>query len=130
MKSKIAIFIIVITMSGWQSDELSKSISKGKEVYMEYCMLCHKVDGAGKKDMIPPLANADWIKNNRAKTIHAVKYGMKGPIVVNGSTYNSMMASQSLSDEEVADVVNYIFHSWGNNYGKIVTDSEVSKISK
>jgi mono/diheme cytochrome c family protein len=130
MKNLIATFILCIVLISWQNDALTKSISAGKEVYSEYCMLCHKVDGSGAKGMFPPLAKADWMKNNRTKTIHAVKYGLKGPIVVNGEKYNNVMASQSLSDEEVADVVNYIFHTWGNDYGKIVTVTEVEKVAK
>lgn len=40
------------------------------------------------------------------------------------------MASQGLSDEEVADVMNYILNSWGNKGGKIVTVEEVTKIKR
>jgi mono/diheme cytochrome c family protein len=35
-----------------------------------------------------------------------------------------------LSDDEVADVMNYITNSWGNTYEKMVTEEEVSKIKK
>ena len=128
---KVFIFLAtsILTLCSYQTDALSKSITSGKVVYTDYCMLCHKVDGNGTKGLIPPLAKADWLKD-RKKTIHAVKYGLKGPITVNGVKYEGIMASQSLSDEEIADVVNYIFHTWGNDLGKIVTVEEVKKVKK
>lgn len=121
--------IALIFLGSWQSDKLSKSIAAGKEVYSEYCMQCHKVDGSGTKGLVPPLAKADFLKDRR-KSLHAIKYGLKGPITVNGLNYNGLMATSSLTDEEIAAVSNYIFHTWGNNYGKIVTPKEVSKIQK
>ena len=29
--------------------------------------------------------------------------------------YNSVMTKQTLTDEEVADVLTYVYNSWGNN---------------
>ena len=40
------------------------------------------------------------------------------------------MAALGLSDDEVADVMNYITNSWGNKNDKIVTIEEVSKVKK
>lgn len=50
---------------------------------------------------------------------------MQGPIKVNGQDYNMVMPPQShLSDNEIAEVVNYVLSSWGNAGGK-VTAAEV-----
>jgi mono/diheme cytochrome c family protein len=38
------------------------------------------------------------------------------------------MPPMGLSAEEIADVMNYMNHSWGNTFGKIVTVVEVSAI--
>jgi hypothetical protein len=38
------------------------------------------------------------------------------------------MPPMGLSAEEIADVMNYTNHSWGNTFGKIVTVAEVSEI--
>ena len=66
----------------------------------------------------------------REESIRVIKYGQEGEIVVNGKTYNSNMAALGLSDDEVADVMNYITNSWGNKNNKIVTEAEVSSIKK
>jgi mono/diheme cytochrome c family protein len=37
-----------------------------------------------------------------------------------------MMPAMGLSDEEVADVMNYVMNSWSNKQTKMVTVSEVA----
>jgi len=39
------------------------------------------------------------------------------------------MPSPGLEDEEIADVMNYILHSWGNTSDRMVTPKEVSTIT-
>ena len=111
-------------------DELKKSIERGETVYEDFCMQCHLPTGAGVAGVYPPLAKADYLLKNRKAAIHAVKYGLKGEITVNGSTYNSVMTAPGLYDNEVADVMNYILHSWGNSSPKMVTEAEVAAIKE
>lgn len=111
------------------NDELVKSIQRGKEVYTDFCMQCHLGNGKGNQT-IPPLAGSDWLINKRNESIHAVKYGQSGPIKVNGKSYDGRMSPMGLSDEEVADVMNYIMNSWGNKQSKMVTVSEVKAVKK
>ena len=93
-------------------------------------MSCHLPSGEGVKNVYTPLANSDYLKTKRTISIKGVKYGQKGEITVNGVIYNNIMSPMGLGDDEIADVMNYINHSWGNDYGEIVTEEEVSKISK
>lgn len=113
-----------------QETELSKSIKRGEEVYIDFCMQCHLGDGKGTPKVFPPLAGSDWLVNRRKESIHSIKYGLNGPIKVNGITYNSAMTPLGLEDEEIADVMNYIMNSWGNKQEKIVTIEEVIAIEK
>ena len=110
--------------------DLKESMKRGKQVYMSMCVTCHLPNGKGMGKIYPPLANADYLLEKREESIRAVKYGLKGKIVVNGVTYNNMMAPLGLDDNEVADVMNYILNSWGNKSDKIVTEKEVKTISK
>ncbi|WP_053992372.1 cytochrome c [Mangrovimonas sp. TPBH4] len=104
------------------------SIKKGKVVYENFCMTCHMANGEGIPRAFPPLAKADYLMNNRTESIKAIKYGLSGTIVVNGNTFKGSMAPMGLSDKEVADVMNYITNSWGNQNDKMVTEKEVSEI--
>ena len=109
--------------------ELVKSITRGKEIYTDFCMQCHLGNGKGS-ETVPPLANSDWLVNKRNESIHSVKYGQSGPIKVNGKNYNAVMSPMGLTNEEVADVMNYIMNSWGNKQTKMVTVTEVKAVKK
>ncbi len=113
-----------------QEKELTESIARGKEVYSDFCMQCHLPDGKGTAKIFPPLAGSDWLVNKRKESIHSIKYGLNGPIEVNGENYNSAMTSLGLEDEEIMDVMNYIMNSWGNTQKKMVTLEEVQSIKQ
>ena len=110
--------------------KLKESINRGKLVYEDMCLTCHMEDGKGAANIFPPLANSDYLKNDQDASIRAIKNGMSGEIIVNGITYNSVMNPMGLSNEEVADVMNYINNSWENTYGKTLTAEEVTKVIK
>lgn len=111
-------------------DPLQESIDRGGLVYTDFCMQCHLGNGKGVPGNFPPLAGSNWLKDKRAESIHSVKYGQKGEIEVNGVKYNGVMVPMGLSDEEVADVMNYIMNSWGNTQDKMVTEAEVANIKE
>lgn len=110
--------------------EQENTIARGKQIYTDFCVACHLPNGKGLAKVYPPLANSDYLMNKRELSIKAVKYGQKGEITVNGKTYNNVMTPLGLSDEEVADVMNYITNSWGNKNNNLITVEEVSKIKK
>lgn len=114
----------------FQNKPLEQSIEDGALIYKDFCLQCHMAKGKGVPGSFPPLAQSDYLKNNLTKSIQALKYGMRGPIKVNGEAYDGLMVAQGLDDEEVADVLNYILNNWGNNAEKQIFESEVSAISK
>jgi mono/diheme cytochrome c family protein len=109
--------------------ELQASIERGKEIYTNMCMLCHMAEGTGMVGVFPPLAKADYLENTEA-SIRAVKYGLQGEITVNGETYNNIMTPLGLNDQEVADVMNYILNSWGNEAGEMITEDQVAQVEE
>jgi len=113
-----------------QSKALKESIKRGNAVYSDFCISCHLPNGEGVQNIYPPLANSDYLKANRHASIKGLKYGLKGEITVNGLQYNKYMPPMGLSADEIADVMNFSNHSWGNTYGNIVTVKEVSEIKK
>lgn len=111
-----------------QNDELTKSIARGKVIYTDFCITCHKPTGEGTPKFFPPLAKSDFLVKNRTESIKSAKFGQKGKIVVNGIDYNGLMPNPGLTDEEVVDVMNYVLNSWGNSSDNIVTLEEVKAI--
>lgn len=113
-----------------QEKTLEQSIDDGKLIYEDFCARCHLPNGNGVSGVYPPLNNSDWLKNKINKSIASVKYGLQGEIIVNGETYNNVMTAQGLSDEEVADVMNYIMNSWDNTQDEMVTVKQVMDVEK
>ena len=75
-------------------------------------------DGSGLEGLYPPLANADYIKDDPLKMVCIIRNGMEGEISVNGRTYNQAMeAIPQLSEFEIANIINYINQAWGNDLG-------------
>jgi nitrite reductase (NO-forming) len=94
---------------------LAQKISDGKQVYMKTCFACHQAEGQGIANAFPPLAKSDYLNADVDRAIGIVLKGKTGEITVNGKKYNSVMTKQTLNDEEIADVMTYIYNSWGNN---------------
>ena len=109
---------------------LEKSIAQGKEVYADFCMQCHLVTGKGDSKNFPTLDGSDWLKNKKTQSIHAIKFGQMGEILVNGKKFNSTMPSMGLSNQEVADVMNYISNSWSNKNPKMISLEQVESVKK
>lgn len=106
---------------------LAEKIASGKQVYTKTCFACHQANGEGIPNAFPPLAKSDYLNADVKRAIGVVVHGKTGEITVNGKKYNSVMTKQTLTDEEVADVLTYVYNSWGNNKTnvKVTTVQEV-----
>ncbi|MEN8797750.1 MAG: cytochrome c [Flavobacteriaceae bacterium] len=133
MKTIIVGYLCMVAGLGallFQDNTLEASMSRGKEIYTDFCVTCHLPNGEGVEYTYPPLAKSDYLMANREASIRGVKYGQRGEMVVNGKTYDNTMLPLGLDNEEVADVMNYINNSWGNKSEKMVTVEEVSSIGR
>ncbi|MCB0804061.1 MAG: nitrite reductase, copper-containing [Flavobacteriales bacterium] len=92
-----------------------EKIKFGKEIYMQTCFACHQGEGQGIPNAFPPLAKSDFLNADVDRAIGIVLHGLSGEITVNGEKYNSVMTRQDLSDEEIANVLTFVYDSWGNN---------------
>ncbi len=125
-------FIGVLTVASLlhQQPTLEESMQRGKEIYTDFCVSCHLAEGEGVEGTFPPLAKSDYLMQHREASIRGVKFGQQGELVVNGQTYNGIMSPMGLEDAEIADVMNYILNSWGNQSDTIVSTEEVAEIKK
>lgn len=121
--------IILFSTSSLAQQSSGDSYMRGQMLYVDFCVRCHLPDGTGETGLIPPLANADFLQDIQA-TVQSIKYGIHGPITVNGVIYNNTMAPMGLENDEIADVTNYILNSWGNTADMIVTEAYVRGIKE
>ena len=139
MKNLSFILTLVLLVSACNSSDRkivqnfntkSQDFSEGKDIYNDFCIQCHMANGKGVPKVFPPLAKSEYLKNYRIESIKAIKYGLSGEITVNGEKYNTAMASQGLTNKEIAAVMNYITNSWGNKNTSLITEEEVSKVER
>ena len=94
---------------------VEERIKLGKQIYSQTCFACHQAEGQGIAGAFPPLANSDYLNADVDRAINIVLHGKTGEMTVNGEKYNSVMTAQNLTDEEIANVLTFIYNSWDNN---------------
>lgn len=91
---------------------------QGESLYTTHCENCHQADGKGLGALIPPLAGADYLQLNPAGVACGIRYGYADTLVVNGKPYPPPMPGVAgLSEFQITNIINYINHAWGNDYG-------------
>ncbi|MFY7997190.1 MAG: c-type cytochrome [Candidatus Kapaibacteriota bacterium] len=112
------------------AQDKAAQIAKGEKVYKAYCQTCHQANGQGLSTVYPPLAGSDYIKSKPKKEIiKSVVNGLKGEITVNGKKFNGVMVAlpKNYTDEDAANVITYVYNTWGNP-GGAVTVAEVKAL--
>ena len=126
--SGIVATIFILNTSFFQKYDLAKSVARGKEAYASFCMNCHMEDGKGT-DIFPPVAKTDYLKKPANTLINIILQGQSGEITVNNKKYNALMPAQAyLTDEQIADALNYIRNSLGNKITTPITPNQVKAL--
>jgi nitrite reductase (NO-forming) len=124
--------VVAETVKAAQAGQVSKEqrIHAGQVLYAGTCSVCHQANGQGLPGVFPPLAGSDFLLADQKRAIGIVLNGFSGPVTVNGTDYNSVMPPMSqLNDDEVANILTYVYNSWGNQ-GDAISPEEVAKIRK
>ncbi len=103
-------------------------MAAGKAVYAHACVACHEADGSGTPRIYPPLpGNANLQSTDPSSTLRVILDGAQTVTTPRAPNPGSMPAyARQLSDQEIADVTNYIRNSWGNA-APLVTTAQVKK---
>ncbi|GLX89607.1 cytochrome c [Pseudomonas fragi] len=101
----------------WNGDDSKR----GAAVYIDNCAACHRTDGNGYTRVFPALAGNPVLQSDDPTSlIHIVLKGGTLPATHTApSTFTMPAFDWRLSDQEVADVVNFIRTSWGNQAGEV-----------
>jgi nitrite reductase (NO-forming) len=124
----IMILVILGSSSFVQTFDLTKSIERGKDAFAANCQNCHMADGKGIPGAFPPLAKSDYLNRPIGELISFVLKGQTDQIKVNDIFYNAAMPAQDyLSDEQIADIYNYVRNTWGNKFTVAITPAMINK---
>jgi mono/diheme cytochrome c family protein len=92
------------------------ALERGQALYLDNCTACHNPDGRGVPDVFPPLTGSAAIQaDNPGTVIHVILAGARMAAPPSRPTGLAMPGfGWKLNDQEIADVVNYARHAWGN----------------
>lgn len=115
--------IALASMSFTAADKAT--MERGKQVYIQYCVACHQLDGGGVPGLNPPLEKTTFVLGNKSKLVKIIIKGMNTHEEIEGETYTNVMPPfDYLKDQQVSDVITYIRNSFGNK-ATAITPAEV-----
>ncbi|MBF8743452.1 cytochrome c [Pseudomonas guariconensis] len=111
----------------WKGDDAKP----GAALYVDNCAACHRTDGKGYARVFPALAGNPVLQGEDATSlIHIVLEGGTLPATQTApSTFTMPAFAWRMNDQQVADVVNFIRSSWGNQ-AAAVTAAQVAGLRK
>jgi mono/diheme cytochrome c family protein len=102
-------------------------MADGEKLYKAACIACHEADGSGAPRIYPPLpGSANLQSADPASTLRIILDGAETIRTPRAPNTGSMPAYAKWSDQQIADVTNYIRNSWGNA-APVVTSAQVAK---
>ena len=103
-------------------------MADGAKLYAHACVACHETDGSGAPKIYPPLpGNANLQSADPSSTLRVILDGARTLTTPRAPNTGSMPAyANQFSDQEIADVANYVRNSWGNA-APAVTPAQVAK---
>jgi mono/diheme cytochrome c family protein len=103
--------------------EVKTPVQQGKEVFSQFCAVCHQPSGMGAPGQFPPLAGSDWVQGSEKRVIAILLKGVQGPISVSGKPFPTAQVMPAweaqLSPKKMAAVASYIRQEWGNKAPEI-----------
>lgn len=96
-------------------------MAQGEQVYATFCASCHQANGKGVPPVFPSLVGTSVVTGPRDEHIK---------LVINGVTGSAMQAfGKQLDAAQLAAVVHYERHAWGNNAGDISQPRDVLNLT-
>jgi glucose/arabinose dehydrogenase len=92
----------------------------GAQLYKQMCAVCHMNDGSGVPNMQPSLKASKTLGGDPTLLIKLMLLGPAQVLPANRVKYSNAMPSfESLSDQEIADVLNYTRKAFGSKTSAI-----------
>lgn len=91
----------------------------GEQLFLENCAECHQADGKGLANIYPALAGSDVVKGS----------GVDVALVLIIGRGEMPSFSGSISDEDIATIINYVRNAWGNS-GDFISAKTINSLQK
>lgn len=94
---------------------VSTRTAGGAATYAMYCSTCHGAEGKGSAHVVPALAgNAAVTAENPLTALRVILEGAQTPVTRFATAQSMPGYGWTLSDDEAADLMNYLRSQWGN----------------
>ncbi len=109
----------------------SPTTQPGGAVYAGACASCHGFDAKGFTPYMPALVRNPVVLDHDPSSLINLMLNGSIPLVAKGmpDAYRMPQFRQQLSDQDIADVINFIRNGWGNE-AMAVTAAQVAKLRK
>ncbi len=113
--------------AGTQPSDFTGAAPTGRGIYLNDCASCHQLNGKGLEGSVPSLVgNGVVLARGPEDVIRVVLGGIQA-----GGSFAPMPAiGASMTDQQIADVTNYIRQSWGNAAPADAGPGTVGKLRK
>jgi mono/diheme cytochrome c family protein len=88
----------------------AETVARGKGLYEDNCSSCHQRDGKGVPGSAPALAGNDAVTADEPYNIIMAMLEGFAP----QNSWGAMGSFATLSDDQIADIANYVRTAWGN----------------
>ncbi|MEI6075511.1 MAG: cytochrome c, partial [Verrucomicrobiota bacterium] len=92
-----------VAQSGAGALTKAEQIQAGRRLFGSICAACHQPTGQGR-------------------AINSLVFGRLGEVVVNGAKDNNNMPSFPLNDQDMANVMTFVYNSFGNSALDVTPD--------
>ncbi|MFI3014193.1 c-type cytochrome [Klebsiella aerogenes] len=108
-----------------------EALTPGASLYADNCSACHQSAGEGYPGIYPALSGNPAVQSHDPSSVISLLLEGGQPPSLRGGADDDVMPdfSSQLSDEQIADILNYIRNSWGNAAAE-VNEKQVSDIRK
>ena len=105
----------------------AEKIELGRRLFSLHLRGLSSTDWPGTAERVSALAGSDFLNADKNRAIKIVINGRQGEVVVNGRNINNSMPKFPLGDEDIANVLTYVYNSFGNS-GLEVQPGEVKRL--
>jgi mono/diheme cytochrome c family protein len=113
-------------------DSVPLKAMDGRQIYEHLCQGCHMPDGAGAVGAghYPALAKNPTLVSRQHMALTLLKGRRNMPAFGEKHAISFGGPAVSLSDAQIADVINYVRTNFGNHYADSITAAEVSELDQ
>ncbi|AFQ50224.1 cytochrome C [Burkholderia sp. A9] len=115
------------TLRGTSALNSNGTLTSGEALFSGYCASCHRVDGSGSPSQAYPSLSSNTATGarNPSNLISAILYGVDreaGGEHVLMPSFGEGSYVQSLKDDQIAAIANYVLTQYGNADAKVTAD--------